>query len=114
MKLSTAIRKGSAQTGQVRSRMCTRDGRTCAIGAALLATGDLRVAQHSGLGNAFMLLGLARTRWPALDMTTGVLWPDTDRLMTLCDIIIILNDNYGVPREEIADWVEWLECGGAL
>jgi len=87
--LPRAIRIGAKLRGQTRNGDFFEDGCSCAIGAALEAEGmQDRV-------------GVAPTLWPELGFYIG---PD----QTLWEAIVLLNDNAGWTREEIADWLDYI------
>lgn len=103
MQLSEAIQLGAMMKPQAYSQTLTRDGRTCAFGAAFDALGCLTEIMDT----PFELLVSAQWPWirtcvehPAMPMTLR--WP-------VFDIILSLNDRDKWTREQIASWVATIE-----
>lgn len=97
MRLSEAIRLGALLNPQGFGEMKEKDGRTCALGAALEAMGALQKD--------------VRTNWlfPVLKMYVTCPAGDGHAQFgetSLDAMIIHLNDFHKWTREEIADWVE--------
>jgi hypothetical protein len=108
MRLSEAMRLGSMLRPQGFGRVLTHDGKSCALGAAYDAIGELR---PSGL--MFKEIALIRDAWPVLHQE-AIQCPacaKTPRMDdgTFSGNITHLNDDHRWTREQIADWVETLE-----
>lgn len=88
MRLSTAIRRGED---------------ACALRGALSASGNLMANQLP----PDVHVGLAMLLWPELRKPTGAL-DSSGRPMTLARLLTHMD------RGCVADFVEWLEKGGAL
>jgi hypothetical protein len=103
MKLSEAIRLGAMMKPQGVGWLL-RDGKTCAIGAALDAVGAFGARTQSSIG-----YDLAEKRWgdilrlkaghPSCEPTIEEVWA----------VVQNLNDYCGWTREQIADWIETIE-----
>jgi hypothetical protein len=98
LTLSAAMRLGAMLKPQGHNRYL-RQGRTCALGAALDAIGALRYEA----GNSTRLFN----QWPILE--TWAVHPVTNRSEMAGGIVVSLNDEYHWTREVIADWVETIE-----
>lgn len=105
MKLSEAILLGSVGTEQACGSLMTRDGKTCALGAALVATGY----QFSGKDRDDLLGYMTvEQQWPWA--RNPVEHPVRHTFgQDAIDIIWSLNDNYGWTRPQIAAWVASIE-----
>lgn len=90
--LSEAIRLGATLSPQIRGMLSDDDGRTCAIGAALLATGNLK-PRHIRANKLFPALGLVVEITPK------------GKPITLAAKVVNLNDRDSWSREQIADWI---------
>lgn len=90
--LSEAIKLGATLGPQARGMLGDDDGSTCAIGAALLATGNLK-PRHIRADKLFPALGLVVELTPK------------GKPITLAAKVVILNDRDGWSREQIADWI---------
>ena len=106
MKLSEAIRLGAMMKPKGDGHF-EQAGRTCALGAAMDAVGLLDAASDIALnirdvyGKHFPVLR-SLVRHP--DSRMGVVQWRLDA------VIVDLNDDCGWTREQIADWVEQIEC----
>lgn len=101
MKLSDAIRIGSRQTLQAFEIYVTEDGRTCALGAALIGYGY----NLDNISFNYVSLLLANK---GCDLTKKVMHPVKDADVSLYSAIVTLNDFERWPRERIAHWLEEL------
>jgi hypothetical protein len=119
MKLSEAMRLGAMISPQSRAGIQeTRDGvrHTCALGAALEASGALKPTPTTGpglnhRGSATSDFGYnVCPEWYHL-LESYQLHPEflIKSKVQLVRIISSLNDRYGWTRERIADWVETIE-----
>lgn len=105
MKLSEAIRLGAMLKPQG-VLFALRNGKTCALGAAMDAIGALPQRRW------FKWLPVAdlepaKARWPELNRI--IRHPCSGRKWRLRRVIWDLNDIRGWSREQIADWVEQIE-----
>lgn len=99
LKLSEAIRLGAVLRPQGHNALFWA-GKTCALGAAMEAAGLKLTERQSDDGRMYREL---EARWPILMMP----FPGVDDLR--CKIAI-LNDNEGLSREAIADFVATIEA----
>jgi hypothetical protein len=108
MRLSEAIRLGAMLKPQGREQLLTHAGRSCALGAALDACGQLRGEQATWPNSP--LYATAAALWPILDVMASA--PrDADLLRDRLKYLITqLNDERRWTREQIADWVESIEA----
>ena len=98
MRLSAAIREGSAMTHKIRGQMVDNDGGACALGAARLA-GWL---QYPGVAHAvFEMTTVPEALRPLGD---GYVGP-----YNVVSLVAWFNDHTEMSREAIADWVELVE-----
>jgi hypothetical protein len=99
MKLSEAIRLGAMLKPQCRGEFY-KDGKTCALGAALDASGigdfGLKYASDDDVVD----------RWPISDLRIQ----RHGLTRTLRNHIVRLNDSDRWTREQIADWVATIEA----
>lgn len=107
MKLSEAIIAGcKLRPRKAYRRMVLGERGACALGAAAVGAGVWPIDDVDPL----------RARFGSLDMLAGatVPWGPGESRLTLWQLIGDLNDEYPVTREEIAEFVAWLEDGGAI
>ena len=113
MKLSDAIRLGSKLTPQAWSRLKSKHGGTCALGAALegieydfdISIKDTFESYWSKLIKAAEYID---GRWPEV-INTVVLCPlCPEKSGFLTETITHLNDDHRVTRERIAEWIDSL------
>jgi hypothetical protein len=103
MKLSEAIRLGSLLRPQGFRALVDPYGGSCALGAAMEATGHpTKAPREIEPWDVFPLL------------TSGLLFRcprchHTNELQGMCGIILCLNDTHKWTRERIADWVATIE-----
>lgn len=98
MRLSDAIRRGcEIRPLKIVGRFYDEGNGACALGAAMFGadTPDFCRLSH---------------KHPALFRRVWSYGEDAP----LWQVIADLNDNYDVTREDIADWIAWLEEGGAI
>lgn len=105
MKLSEAIRLGAMLSPGGHGHLYLF-GKTCALGAALEARGELlkKISAETSTRNYDRLDEL----WPVL--TSDAAHPGTGGIDTLRSVIWSLNDVFGWTREQIADYVETIEA----
>lgn len=104
MRLSEAIRLGAMDHPQAFGVLVTADGARCALGSALLAVGIPVIDSVFVHAKAF-------AQWPILGKH-GQQCPVCEWFY-LCNVagaIAHLNDCHRWTREQIADWVETIEC----
>jgi hypothetical protein len=117
MRLSEAIRLGSAISHQIYGEWHSKDGGSCAMGSAFVALGKSvplgslcinnvasNIAREFPLTVARVMLP---DEFPAIDEM--VCADKHTRPMSLLYAITHLNDRHLLTREQIADWVEKLE-----
>jgi len=103
MKLSDAIRLGAMLRPQTFGRAFRRGG-SCALGAALEASGMDYNARRQRVD-----LFVAE-RWPWADIEADVSCPSCHaRFMCAGQLVVHLNDAHSWKRERIADWVASVE-----
>jgi hypothetical protein len=105
LQLSEAIRLGAMLRPQGLGAYL-RDGKSCALGAALEAVGTV----PSQLESAGTTLGEIIHRWSVA--AVGARCPrcrGSYYVMTVVEAIVHLNDHHHWSREEIADWVATYE-----
>lgn len=110
MLLEEAIRAGSAVTLQAYGTPYSVDGdevRACALGAAMIGSYGAESVIWPRFGaqlhDTFPELGLS---------VHGV--ADNPYCISLSWLVVYLNDDYRVSREDIADFIAWLREGGSL
>lgn len=105
MKLSEAIRLGSFLRPQGQNDYFTEAGGSCAVGAALEATGV--PFMHSTCG--VYLKGEALGRWDWLRQLIHCPAGCTHYHSMVADTIAHVNDSHAWSRERIADWIATIE-----
>lgn len=113
MKLSEAIRLGSMMTEKIMGSYIARNTngvpvRTCALGAAVVATGDTRDCIADVLEQRFPIITRMAVYPAPLTIHTPA-WLTTGTAATIGSNIAALNDTSGWSREQIADWVQSIE-----
>ncbi len=98
LKLSEAIRLGAMLAPQGWRALVDSEGRTCALGAALAASGAITI---DALRELFPILEALYVGCP-VDGYSKLRQP-------LSIVIVRLNDIFGWTRETIADWVATVE-----
>lgn len=107
MKLSDCMREGAKRSGQAFGALQTVDGRTCAMGAAMLGGGMIINEQFGPWVPAIYEL------WSQFPWLRTVLadcpecgpgWRET-----VYGIAIHVNDNHHWTRERIADWLDTVD-----
>ncbi len=96
LKLSEAIRLGAMLAPQGWHALLDREGRTCALGAALAASGAITI-------------DALRELYPILEELYVGCPVDGYSRQPLSIMIVRLNDIFGWTREAIADWVATVE-----
>ena len=105
MKLSEAIRRGCQMRPlKIVGRFCDEGNGACALGAAMLGSNAI----VGGPADFYLF----SHQHPALHRI--VYCSGNGERAQLWNVIADLNDNYDVTREDIADWIAWLEEGGAI
>ena len=101
MKLSEAIRAGAGIRPQTKYRYF-KDDSSCVLGAIAEGAGLVSYSDRDGID----VLTEIRREFPILQQ--NYFHPDVLEGLTIdmCNVLIELNDNEGLTREEIADWVE--------
>lgn len=110
MLLEEAIRAGSAVTLQAYGTPYSVDGdevSTCALGAALVGACNANEVVWNDCTRKLFAL------FPELRLTV---WGNDNKpfRIALSALVVSLNDDYRVSREDIADFIAWLREGGAL
>ena len=104
MRLSNAIRLGAMLYPQG-LRNLFQDGRSCALGAALIACGkDPNVVGCDGVAELWPYV-MVLVSCPVCDERKRAMWQIAS---------FHLNDKHAWTREQIADWVATLEAAQAL
>lgn len=107
MRLSDAIRLGAMLKPQGRFHILDEHGRTCALGAALDAVGQL-----DDSGPSIYALD---DKWPWCTAHDDRECPDCRRgpMPSIHTVIVHLNDDHAWTREQIAEWVATVEPDAA-
>lgn len=112
LPLSAAIRLGAMLRPQGRGQFL-RDGKTCALGAALDAVGELALYVFvDGIPNCDQVRTIVDGmpyRWPVLREFVQHPISPTWNQVPLASVIVDLNDTHKQTREQIADFVESVE-----
>jgi len=98
MLLSEAIRLGAMMGPQLKGRLLSKEGGSCALGAACLATEDGALKKYSGF-NEDILFDNLKLRYPVLKSINSF------NGNYVYAEIVIRNDKLGQTREQIADWL---------
>lgn len=110
MKLSAAIRIGSMTTRQIIGKLSDGANGRCAIGAAADIGGCLEECSKTGMYGALGQVFPIANR--IVERPDDPAYPDIiiKHKYTVMSVMWMLNDICKWSREQIADWVETVEC----
>lgn len=106
MRLSDAIWLGAMLRPQG-FKAFWRDGKSCAMGAAMDAIG--RIGRGTEATRTWPWLDAAKVQCPKCGAIYNRRWVDGQRLGGYVYVIAHLNDHHRWTRERIADWVATVE-----
>jgi hypothetical protein len=105
MRLSEAIRLGAMVTSPLKGAFTSVDGSACAIGAALIAVGQLKAGTPSY--GAHHCKEAAERLWPEFYGQPQIACPVCGAQKRF--LVAHINNAHDWTREQIADWVESIE-----